>query len=98
MSNIIDRYIYKRVIHSKIMVKESDLNPKIEEPDPLRKEVNIQHTGRQFIVQIPIQIIEILNIKKGDKFVFEVPLKFPKKYSFRLKEKPIKKSKKKNGK
>jgi len=94
VSNTIDRYIYKVVIPNKIMVKESDLNPKIEEPDPLIKEVNIQHTGRQFLVQIPIQVAEILNIKKGDKFIFEVPLKSPERYSFKLKEK----AKKKDGK
>lgn len=94
IGNIIDRYIYKAVITNKIMIKESDLNPKIEEPKAFIREVNIQYTGRQFLVQIPIQAVELLNIKKGDKFIFNVPLKSPEKYSFKLKNK----SKKENGK
>ena len=74
-----------------IMLKEGELNPRIEEPDTIIKEVNVQDTGRQLLIQIPVQVVELLNIKKGDKFVFEVPLKSPNKYSFKLKRKNGKK-------
>jgi len=76
------------------MSKESDENPEIEEPKVLTKEVNVQHTGRQFLIQIPVQVAELLDIEKGDKFVFNVPLNSPEKYSFKLKQK----TKNKNGK
>ena len=70
------------------MKKGDILAPRIEEPDILIKEVKIQHTGRQFTLPIPIQVVEALDIEKGDIIVFEVPLeeKDKNKYKIRLKK------------
>ena len=67
------------------MIKKDILVPKINQPKELIKEVKIQYTGRQFILQLPIQFVELLNIKKGDKFIIKAPLDSPDKYSIKLK-------------
>lgn len=67
------------------MIEKDILVPKIDQPKELIKEVKVQYTGRQFILQLPIQFVELLNIKKGDKFIIKVPLNYPDKYSIRLK-------------
>ena len=64
---------------------EKMLTPKIEEPEELIKEVKVQDTGRQLIVQIPVQIAEALKINKGDIVIFKVPLKNIKEYSIKVK-------------
>ena len=62
------------------------MNPEIKEPKEIVKEVKVQHTGRQFLIQLPIDFIESMNIKKGDVFIIKVPLKDKKKYSIKLKK------------
>ena len=66
--------------------KEDNLTLKVQEPNELVKEVRVQYTGRQLIVQIPVQIVEALNIKKGDLLTFRVPLDNLKEYSIKLKK------------
>jgi len=65
---------------------EDSLTPKVEEPKTLIREVKVQDTGRQLIIQIPSQIAEALNIKKGDIINFNVPLDNIKEYSIKLKK------------
>ena len=74
---------------------EKKLTPKIKEPDVIIREVKVQ-TSRskkrktqyaQYSIQIPTPIVEELNIKKGDIFIFKVPLDNNKEYSIRLKRK-----------
>jgi hypothetical protein len=59
----------------------------IIEPEELIKEVKVQDTGRQFILQLPREFTRVLEIKKGDIFVIKVPLKEISKYSIKLKRK-----------
>ncbi|MBI2632622.1 hypothetical protein HYW75_06460 [Candidatus Pacearchaeota archaeon] len=63
-----------------------NLTPKVQEPEELIKEVKVQDTGRQFVVQIPAQVVEALNIEKGDIITFKVPLDKVKDYSIKLKK------------
>ncbi len=56
----------------------------IEEPDVLVKKVKLQYTGRQFTLPIPIDIIDALDIEKGDVFIMTVPLNDKKNYSIKL--------------
>jgi hypothetical protein len=77
------------VIHEEYMpksdkIEDDSLTPKVEEPKELIKEVRIQNTGRQFVVQIPVQIVEALDIEKGDIITFRVPLDKIKDYSIKL--------------
>ncbi len=65
---------------------EEMLTPRIDEPDELVKEVKVQDTGRQLIIQIPAQVAEALRITKGDAIIFRVPLKNVKSYSIKLKK------------
>lgn len=59
--------------------------PIITEPEVIIKEVKVQSTGRQLIVQLPVAIQEALEINKGDTFVFTVSMKNPKEYSIKIK-------------
>ncbi len=68
------------------MVKEDILEPRIEQPKELIKEINVQDTGRQFILQLPVQFVELLGIKKGDKFIIKASLNNPEDYSIKLKD------------
>jgi len=43
--------------------------------DVIRKETNVQQSGEQLMIRFPRQIAELLNIKKGNKFEFEVNTK-----------------------
>ena len=65
---------------------EKSLEPRIDEPEVLIKEVKAQHTGRQMIIQIPSLVVEALGIKKGDIFIFKIPLFKKKDYSIKLKK------------
>ncbi len=69
---------------------EEKLEPKIKE-NKIKKTIKIQqviHGNKQsFYVRIPMEIVDELEIKKGDKFTFEIELaKNPKdhKVQFRL--------------
>lgn len=57
------------------MREEDILTPKIKEPDEIKKKVKVQYTGRQLILPIPAQFAEIVNLKKGDMFLFRVSIK-----------------------
>lgn len=70
---------------------EEKLEPKTKEGNKIKKTVSIQkviHKNKQsFYIRIPMEIVDELNIKKGDKFTFEIDLaKDPKyhKVQFRL--------------
>ena len=72
-----------------MVVKEKDdidsiLNFKVT-PDVIRKEVKIQHSGKQFSIKIPLNIVEELGIKKGDIIIFEYDTN-SNKYSIKLKK------------
>lgn len=69
------------------MVDEVDSGPELDEPEILKKEVKVQYTGRQFILPLPIDFIDALDLEKGDIFIIEVPLKNKKSYSIKLKNK-----------
>ncbi len=62
------------------------LMPKIIEPTEINREVKIQHTGRQLVVQIPAEVAYTLDIEKGDFFVFKIPLSNKKQYSIKFKK------------
>ena len=66
---------------------EEFLDPKDVYEDKIIKTVRIQQVkgkNRQsFYIRIPMEIVNELEIKKGDKFTFEVDLKNNQKY-FRL--------------
>ncbi len=57
---------------------EDRLEPKETFKDPIKKTVGIQqvvHNNKQsFYIRIPMQIVDELQIKKGDKFTFELHL------------------------
>ncbi len=70
---------------------EEKLEPKTKEGNKIKKTVSIQkvtHQNKQsFYIRIPMEVVDELDIKKGDKFTFEVDLaKDPKhhKVQFRL--------------
>jgi len=52
-------------------LKEIVERPEIEK---YRKEVNMTWDGRQFIVRVPQKIARVLDLKKGDSFVFDLEL------------------------
>jgi hypothetical protein len=56
----------------------------IEEPEEVVKKVKVQDTGRQFILQLPRDFIDALDIEKGDIFILKVPLNNKKNYSIKL--------------
>ena len=60
-------------------------SPTIKESKVISKEVKVQHTGRQYVLQLPIDFIEALEIEKGDIFILKVPLNDIKNYSIKLK-------------
>jgi len=62
---------------------EEVLSPNINKTEII-KEVKVQDTGRQFIIQIPADVINSLDIEKGDKVIFKVPLKEKDKYSIKF--------------
>ncbi len=64
-----------------------ELNPKIKEPKEVLKEVKVQYTGRQYIIQLPIDFVDVMDIEKGDIFIIKVPLEDRSKYSIKLKKK-----------
>ncbi len=70
---------------------EDKLNPKTKGENKIKKTIGIQkviHKNKQsFYIRIPMEIVDELDIKKGDKFTFEIDLaKNPKhhKVQFRL--------------
>ena len=67
------------------MAKDEFLKPQIKQPKELIKVIKVQYTGRQFILQLPIQFVELLDIKRGSEFIIKVPLDKPKQYSIKLK-------------
>lgn len=69
------------------MVDEIVSGPELDEPEILKKEVKVQHTGRQYLLPLPIDFIDALDLKKGDVFIIEVPLNNKKAYSIKLKNK-----------
>jgi len=69
------------------MVDEIISEPELEEPEILKKEVKVQHTGRQYLLPLPMDIIDALDIEKGDVFIIKVPLNNKKAYSIKFKNK-----------
>ena len=65
-------------------IGEDEITPKIKEPKILVKEIRVQDTGRQLILQLPSQVVELLNISKGDKFIIKIPLDNLKEYSIKI--------------
>ena len=70
---------------------EKKLEPEIKEGSIIKKTIRIQKVTNKnkqsFYIRIPMEVIDELGIKKGDKFTFEIKLaKDPKehKVSFRL--------------
>ena len=61
--------------------------PTIKEQKELVKEVKLQYTGRQYLLQLPRGFVEALDLEKGDVFIIKVPLNNVKNYSIKLKEK-----------
>ncbi len=59
-------------------------NIRIEEPEVLVKKIKVQYTGRQFTLAIPIDVIDALDIEKGDTFIINIPLNNKKNYSIKL--------------
>lgn len=66
---------------------EAKLTKRIEEPDVLMKEVKIQSTGRQLIVQIPVAVADALDVEKGDTVIFKIPLAHKTDYQITIKRK-----------
>jgi len=59
------------------MVTRDDVEKQIDEDikmhdDIIKKETNVQQSGEQLMIRFPRQISELLSIKKGDTFEFEV--------------------------
>ena len=63
-------------------------------PDIIKKEMKIQFDGSQYLVRIPMFLIDELNIKKGDIAIFEYDSR-DKSYSIKLKTKNAATKKKK---
>lgn len=80
-------YIYIDVIILYFMEKSVKdlLNPVIEEPDELIKEVKVQDTGRQLILPLPALFSNILKIKRGSIFILKASIKNKGEYSIKLK-------------
>ena len=78
--NITHRYIYKYVIYL-IYMEE---NMEIEEPSVLVRKTKLQYNGRQFTFSMPIDIVDALDIVKGDVLTISVPLDNKKDYSIKL--------------
>ncbi len=68
------------------MAKKEEFDIKIKEPDIITKEQKLQFSGRQYSIQIPVDIIDALDLDKGDVFIFKVPLKNKKNYSIKIKK------------
>jgi hypothetical protein len=61
------------------------LSPTIKEPSEVNKEVKVQDTGRQLILPLPALFTQVLNIKKGHKFILKASID-GKEYSIKLKQ------------
>lgn len=62
------------------MEKDSDVERLIDEDikmheDIIKKQTKVQLGGQQLMIRFPKQISELLSIKKGDAFEFEVNTK-----------------------
>lgn len=66
---------------------EDELTKKIEQPDEIVKQVKLQHTGRQYILQIPADVVNALDLEKGDIFIIKVPLENKNEHLIKLKRK-----------
>ena len=70
---------------------EKKLSPRIEVGKEFVKEVKLQYsqskkkkTG-QYSIQIPIQVIDLLKLEKGDLIEIKIPFKDKNKYSIKFK-------------
>lgn len=70
---------------------EKGLVPVIKEEELIIRESNVQvsrskkRNSSQYFIHIPAPIVEELNIKQGDKFIFQLDVNNKQDYSIKLK-------------